>query len=41
LHVRIDVGQGVVITAPITKEAVVDFGQQKGDAAWAVINPPT
>ncbi len=36
-HVRIDVGQGTVITASITNEAVAELGLQKGDAAWAVI----
>jgi molybdopterin-binding protein len=36
-HVRIDIGQGVVITASITNEAVADLGLNKGDEAWAVI----
>lgn len=36
-HVRIDIGQGVVITSSITNEAVADLGLQKGDDAWAVI----
>lgn len=36
-HVRIEVGQGVVITASITNEAVADLALQKGDAAWAVV----
>jgi molybdopterin-binding protein len=36
-HVRIEVGQGVVITASITNEAVADLNLQKGDTAWAVI----
>jgi molybdopterin-binding protein len=36
-HVRIDIGQGVVITASITNEAVADLNLQKGDAAIAVI----
>jgi len=36
-HVRIDVGQGIIITASITNEAVAELGLQKGDAAWAVI----
>ena len=36
-HVHIEVGQGVVITASITNEAVADLNLQKGDAAWAVI----
>jgi len=36
-HVRIDIGQGVVITASITNEAVADLNLQKGDAAVAII----
>lgn len=36
-HVRIDIGQGVVITSSITNEAVAELGLQKGDEAWAVI----
>jgi len=36
-HVRIDIGQGIIITASITNEAVADLALQKGDAAWAVI----
>jgi molybdopterin-binding protein len=36
-HVRIDIGQGVVITASITNEAVADLNLQKGDAAMAII----
>jgi len=36
-HVRVDVGQGIIITASITNEAVAELGLQKGDAAWAVI----
>jgi molybdopterin-binding protein len=36
-HVRIDVGQGVTITASITNEAVADLALKKGDDAWAVI----
>ncbi len=36
-HVRIDIGQGVVITASITNEAVADLGLEKGTEAWAVI----
>ena len=36
-HVRIDVGQGIVIMASITNEAVADLALQKGDEAWAVI----
>jgi molybdopterin-binding protein len=36
-HVRIDIGQGVVVTSSITNEAVADLGLKKGDDAWAVI----
>jgi len=36
-HVRIDIGQGVVITSSITNEAVAELGLKKGDDAWAVI----
>jgi molybdopterin-binding protein len=36
-HVRIDVGQGIAITASITNEAVADLALKKGDDAWAVI----
>ena len=36
-HVRIDIGQGVIVTSSITNEAVTDLGLQKGDDAWAII----
>jgi molybdopterin-binding protein len=36
-HVEIDVGNGVIITASITNEAVDDLKLKKGDAALAVI----
>lgn len=36
-HVRIDIGNGVVITSSITNEAVDDLGLKIGDAATAVI----
>jgi molybdopterin-binding protein len=36
-HVRIDIGNGVVITSSITNEAVEDLGLAVGDAAIAVI----
>jgi molybdopterin-binding protein len=36
-HIRIDIGQGVVITASITNEAVAELGLQKDDDAWAII----
>jgi len=36
-HVRIDIGNGVVITSSITNEAVDDLGLASGDEAIAVI----
>lgn len=36
-HVRIDIGNGVVITSSITNEAVDDLQLKVGDAALAVI----
>jgi molybdopterin-binding protein len=36
-HVRIDIGNGVVITSSITNEAVEDLGLGVGDEAIAVI----
>lgn len=36
-HVRIDIGQGVVITSSITNEAVDELGLAIGDQALAVI----
>lgn len=36
-HVRIDVGNGVVITSSITNEAVDELGLKIGDNAIAVI----
>jgi molybdopterin-binding protein len=36
-HVRIDIGNGVVVTASITNEAVDDLGLTVGDDAIAVI----
>jgi molybdopterin-binding protein len=36
-HIRIDVGQGTIVTASITNEAVAELGLKKGDEAWAVI----
>jgi molybdopterin-binding protein len=36
-HVRIDIGNGVVITSSITNEAVDDLGLAVGDEAVAVI----
>ena len=36
-HVRADVGQGVVVTASITNEAVDDLALKVGDAVTAII----
>ena len=36
-HVRIDIGNGVVITSSITNEAIDDLALQVGDEATAVI----
>ena len=36
-HVRIDIGNGIVITSAITNEAVADLNPKTGDEAWAVI----
>jgi molybdopterin-binding protein len=36
-HVRIDVGNGIVITSSITNEAVEDLALAKGDEVVAVI----
>ena len=36
-HVRLDIGNGVVITSSITNEAVDQLGLKVGDAAIAVI----
>ena len=36
-HVRIDIGNGIVITSAITNEAVADLNLKSGDEAWAVI----
>jgi molybdopterin-binding protein len=36
-HVRIDIGNGVIVTSAITNEAVDDLGLKVGDAAFAVI----
>ena len=36
-HVRIDIGQGVIVTSAITNEAVSDLDLKTGDEAWAVI----
>ena len=36
-HVRIDIGNGIIITSSITNEAVADLNLKTGDEAWAVI----
>lgn len=36
-HVRIDIGNGVIITASITNEAVDELGLRAGDQVLAVI----
>lgn len=36
-HVRIDVGNGVILTASITNEAVDELGLKAGDTATAII----
>jgi molybdopterin-binding protein len=36
-HVRVNVGQGVVVTASITNEAVDDLALKVGDAVTAII----
>ena len=36
-HIRIDIGNGMVITSAITNEAVADLNLKAGDEAWAVI----
>ena len=36
-HVRIDIGNGIIITSSITNEAIDDLRLQKGDSVVAVI----
>ena len=36
-HVRIDLGNGVIVTASITNEAVDDLALKPGDAVAAII----
>jgi molybdopterin-binding protein len=36
-HVRLDIGQGIVITSSITNEAIDDLDIKVGDEALAVI----
>jgi molybdopterin-binding protein len=32
-HVKVDIGQGIIVTSAITNEAVTDLGLKKGDDA--------
>lgn len=36
-HVRIDIGNGVVVTASVTNEAVDELGLKVGEAAHAIV----
>jgi len=36
-HVRIDIGNGAILTASITNEAVDELGLKAGDTATAII----
>jgi molybdopterin-binding protein len=36
-HVKVDIGQGIIVTSAITNEAVTDLGLKKGDDAFAII----
>ena len=36
-HVRVDIGNGVIITSSITNEAVDELGLKQGDTVTAVI----
>jgi len=36
-HVRVDIGDGVIVTSSITNEAVDDLGLAQGDDVFAVI----
>ena len=36
-HVSIDIGNGNIVMASITNEAVADLGIKVGDEAWAII----
>ncbi len=36
-HVRIDIGNGVIVTSSITNEAVDEHGLKAGAAAYAVV----
>jgi molybdopterin-binding protein len=36
-HVRLDIGDGVIVTSSITNEAVAELKLKKGQTAYAVI----
>ena len=36
-HVKVDIGQGIIVTSAITNEAMTDLELKKGDDAWAII----
>ena len=36
-HVRVDIGNGQIVTSSITNEAVAELNLKSGDEAWAVI----
>jgi molybdopterin-binding protein len=36
-HVQIDIGNGLILTASITNEAVDDLGLKAGDTATAIV----
>ena len=36
-HVRIDIGNGIIITSSITNEAVAELNLKNGGTSWAVI----
>jgi len=36
-HVKVDIGQGVIVTSAITNAAVDELGLKNGDDVWAII----
>lgn len=36
-HIRIDIGNGVIVTSSITNEAVDELGLKVGESAYAVV----
>jgi molybdopterin-binding protein len=36
-HVKVDIGQGIIVTSAITNEAVADLGLKQGDDVWTII----